>query len=332
MSKLFKGILASVLPNATGAHFLCNMETFWCQTTCENSCGLFSRHLDSSISEILVKACKDLADGHMRVIEAPILAVNKWHGNYFHFMAETLPSLIDEKDTYRYLKIKHNALVVDASHMWTREALKILGHEGKLIQNLGKAVFVKDPIVTNPEYFEGKSLSELCRSLLRVRSLIMPLLEELQENFSDRIFIERSPFHSHNGGSNRRLFPQDRLKLLLDQRGYSIYYLENCSILRQAKLFSNANQIRAVHGAALTNIIFCKKTCEVVEFVSEEAPIATVFSSIAAALGIQNYRVIQCRSDFDTPKEEEVYFRRLGLAKNPSRLPLRLDEEIAKYF
>ena len=102
--------------------------------------------------------------------------------------------------------------------------------------------------------------------------------------------------------------------------------------MRQAKLFSNANQIRAVHGASLMNIVFCKKTCEIVEFVSEEAPIATVFSLIASALGIQNYRVIQCSSNFDTPKEEEVYFQRLGLSKNPSRLPLRLDEKTAKYF
>ena len=327
----FKGTFASVLPNATGAHFLCDATNFSCFAIDNNSMQIPAKHLDTRIKELLKKAYQGMIEGKEE-LKKPILSVNKWHGNYFHFMAETLPSLITLEGKYLYSEHKRRPFILDSTQKWSLEALKVIGHKGAIIQNLGSAIITKNPIVNVPEYLEEKSPKAICKSLKKVRSLFEPLLKEEPQPLSDRIFIERSPHKSHNGGSNRRLFPQERLRSLLENKEYSIHYLEDRRIVEQAKLFSTANHIRAVHGAALTNIIFCKKTCEIVEFVSEESPLNTIFSSIAESMGISNYKVVPCQNNFKSKEEEKNYFQKLGLSRNPSRLPLRLDKNIERHF
>ena len=325
----FKGTFASVLPSATGAHFLCDATNFSCFAIDNNPMQIPAKHLDTRIKELLKKAYQGMIEGKEE-LKKPILCVNKWHGNYFHFMAETsIPITLRQIHLFR---AQDETLYPWFYWKWSLEALKATGHKGAVIQNLGSAIITKNPIVNKPEYLEGKSPQAIYKSLKKVRSLFEPLLKEEPQPLSDRIFIERSPHKSHNGGSNRRLFPQERLKSLLENRDYSIHYLEDSRITEQAKLFSTANHIRAVHGAALTNIIFCKKTCEIVEFVSEESPLTTIFSSIAESMGISNYKVVPCQNNFKSKEEEKNYFQKLGLSRNPSRLPLRLDKNIERHF
>ena len=94
-----------MLPRATGAHFLCDITNFSCCAIGNNSTPIPVKYLDISIKKLLREAYQGMIEGGEE-LEKPILSVNKWHGNYFHFMAETLPSLITPEGNYLYSENK----------------------------------------------------------------------------------------------------------------------------------------------------------------------------------------------------------------------------------
>lgn len=63
----------------------------------------------------------------------------------------------------------------------------------------------------------------------------------------------------------------------------STVYLEGTSLDFQANLFKNADLIIAAHGSALTNLMFCKPTCKVIEVASVSRHNQT-YSDIASYL------------------------------------------------
>lgn len=60
-------------------------------------------------------------------------------------------------------------------------------------------------------------------------------------------------------------------------------YLEGTSVFQQAALFNSAHFIIAAHGSALTNIMFCKPECKVIEVASKSRHNQT-YSDIASYL------------------------------------------------
>ena len=60
----FKGTFASVLPSATGAHFLYDTTNFSCFAIDNNSIQIPAKHLDKRIKELLKKAYQGMIEGN----------------------------------------------------------------------------------------------------------------------------------------------------------------------------------------------------------------------------------------------------------------------------
>ena len=58
---------------------------------------------------------------------------------------------------------------------------------------------------------------------------------------------------------------ESELWKFLSKKGYEKCYLEDLSVYEQASLFNSAEEIVAVHGAALTNLVFCQPETKVIE-------------------------------------------------------------------
>ena len=54
---------------------------------------------------------------------------------------------------------------------------------------------------------------------------------------------------------------------ILQEQGWAIIQAENYNLKDQIALFWNARVICAVHGAGLTNLLWCRKGCRVLELV-----------------------------------------------------------------
>ena len=63
----------------------------------------------------------------------------------------------------------------------------------------------------------------------------------------------------------RKLIKSDELTAFLKNEGYYFCALDKLSFKEQATFFYNADNIIAPHGAALTNIMFCKPNTKFLE-------------------------------------------------------------------
>jgi hypothetical protein len=75
---------------------------------------------------------------------------------------------------------------------------------------------------------------------------------------AEKIYITRRK-------SSRSTHQEQEISDLLGARGWTIIEAENYSLREQIALFSQARSICSVHGAALTNLIWCRKGCRVLE-------------------------------------------------------------------
>ena len=75
-----------------------------------------------------------------------------------------------------------------------------------------------------------------------------------------KLFVSRDPATS-SGRSVRNL---DIIEHYLMSQGFEIYYPERHSISEQADAFSAASVVVGIHGAGMTNIVFCQKDAVVV--------------------------------------------------------------------
>ncbi|MDC0435342.1 glycosyltransferase family 61 protein, partial [bacterium] len=93
-------------------------------------------------------------------------------------------------------------------------------------------------------------------------------------------FVSRDPATS-SGRSVRNL---DIIEHYLMSQGFEIYYPERHSISEQADAFSAASVVVGIHGAGMTNIVFCQKNAVVVEFYGEH--VAPCYWAISSLLGL----------------------------------------------
>ena len=102
-------------------------------------------------------------------------------------------------------------------------------------------------------------------------------------------------------------------------------FLEDMSVREQIHIFQNSNVIAAVHGAALTNIIYCKPNTVVVEIVHEGGS-PQCFMEIAEAKKLVNYIRVPCPGFYSEIKENEIK----KICDNPSNnvLPLKCCDQL----
>ena len=83
-----------------------------------------------------------------------------------------------------------------------------------------------------------------------------------KKSFPKKILIRRS-------GKTRGIANFDELETALKERGWSVLDLEGLSFSDQIALFAGASHIVAEHGAALTNLLWCRPGCQVLELCAE---------------------------------------------------------------
>ena len=85
---------------------------------------------------------------------------------------------------------------------------------------------------------------------------------------SDKVFIERKSLFTMTG--LRKSLPSQGISLWLIDNNFSILYMEALGIEEQIHIFKTSRVIAAVHGAALTNMGFCKSDTVVIEIHHED--------------------------------------------------------------
>jgi len=144
-------------------------------------------------------------------------------------------------------------------------------------------------------------------------------------------FLEKSSDQEYNrlvyigraDASNRRLLNEEEcFSTVLQPLGFEAYQLSKMPFISQIRLFAGADVIVGIHGAALTNLSFCRNGTSVIELFSAPWRLK-MFEKISNFRGL-NYHSIVCRN-----RQTDVSSQEPDLSEDPD-LAVPLEELATK--
>jgi hypothetical protein len=176
--------------------------------------------------------------------------------NYFHWMFETIPRvLLLEK-----IGAKPDYYVVGENKSFKKESLKKLGlPQKKIIPACGEMHILADElIVPSPPIHTGNPTPAVCQFLRK--TFLTKTTKDYSKKY-EKIYVQRG-----SSVQSRKVVNENEVIDFLSKKGFRSVVLDGLSIEEQAKIFSSAKVVIAFHGAALSNLVFCKKGTKVIEF------------------------------------------------------------------
>ena len=120
-----------------------------------------------------------------------------------------------------------------------------------------------------------------------------------------RIFLDRRP------KVQRRLINMSDIAPILAQHGFETIFAEDLPYLEQAQLFAEASHVVGLHGAGLTNLLFCDLSRTRVLEITSKGLMNPHFYWMTKVIGIEYYDVLS-GSDFDINWNYSINPERFG--------------------
>jgi tetratricopeptide (TPR) repeat protein/capsular polysaccharide biosynthesis protein len=178
---------------------------------------------------------------------------------YFHWMLDVLPRVKILQESGLDLSQIDYWLVGDR-HSWQRDCLHHLCIPPEKILSVQEHLHIQADQLIVPS-FPGAAAwpqSWVC-DWLKASFLSS---QALDQTLPRRLYVSRQKTR------DRRVVNEASIVQLLESKGFTIVYLEDCTIVEQAQLFHNAELIISPHGSGLTNLVFCRPTTQVIELFS----------------------------------------------------------------
>ena len=234
-----------------------------------------------------------------------ILITDEWSKNYCHWLWESLSKLVKLKKEFpekfsrailllpkSYLKIDFVVKSLEAFG-FNQNNIKIIPKKSHLrVKNL---VFIPCINIASTGYYNFLKPKEVSKILTS------HYLEKLKTNFGERIYISRS---NPEKNTARQISNEQELTAMLSNHGFKTVYMENFSFLEQISIMNFAKYIIAPHGAGITNTMFSKPECYLLEMVNIDWQ-KTCFAEIAERMAINYYR-IDCYSSSGEERDLEL--------------------------
>ena len=200
---------------------------------------------------------------------------------YFHWITDVLPRLgLARRGGYDPASFDW-VLVNGLTHPFQEETLEHIG-----ISKNRCLSFNKTELAYEME-------EALLPSLPGVPGVVPPeTVEFLQSTFpTKKIGAGRKLFIGRGGAEHRALIQEGKIAAMLRERGFESVKCEKLSVQEQANIFGSAEVVVGAHGAALTNLVFCRPGTPVVELFSP-AYVNPCYRDLCVAAGLRHAAVI----------------------------------------
>lgn len=185
--------------------------------------------------------------------------------NYFHWLLDILPKIRIYQNNFSIKNINHFYLPPLKSSQI--ESLKLLGINKERILNSKIYKHIKaDEIIfiTHPWYDKGKFHDQSWNLPTWIIKWIRKTFLKHKKKFicSNKILIDRS----ESNFKHCQIINKHEIESFLIKKRFRIYKIGKYSFAKQIFMFWNAKCIIGAHGAAFTNLIFCKPKTKIIEF------------------------------------------------------------------
>jgi capsular polysaccharide biosynthesis protein len=190
--------------------------------------------------------------------------------NYFHFIFDIIPKiyLINSKINLKNI----DYFYVSDPKKWQIKIFKILGiNKKKLLSSKKNNHIFADEIysVDHPWYNKGyiqKNVKKIPKWIIHHNRKIF--LNNSKNILKKKIFLDRSQSKYNHCQINNL----NDIQNLLLRKNFELCKPEYLSFEKQINLFKNSSIIIGAHGAAFSNIIFCKSNTKIIEIIPANHP------------------------------------------------------------
>lgn len=185
--------------------------------------------------------------------------------NYFHWLLDIIPKIKICMNNFDIREI--NFFYLPPLKSSQLESLKLIGINKKKIINSKIYKHIKaDKIifVTHPWYYKGKFHDQSWNLPSWIIVWIRNSFLKYKKKFkcSKKILIDRSESYF----KHCQIINKKQVESFLIKNGFKVYRIGEYKFIKQIFMFWNAKYIIGAHGAALTNLIFCKPNTKIIEF------------------------------------------------------------------
>ena len=230
--------------------------------------------------------------------------------NYFHFIFDILPKLYLLNYSFHLKKI--NFFYVSDPKEWQIKILNILGiKKEKLLSSKKYKHIHADEIyvVDHPWYNQGyiqQSVKEIPKWIILQNR--KKFLKKSKDNLKKKIFLDRS----ESGYNHCQIQNMSDIERLITNQNFKKYKPELLSFKKQINLFKNSAVIIGAHGAAFSNIIFCKQGTKIIEIIPADHPNRKC-ERISKILKLKYFRIKTKPNNSDKNYPFKIYLDRQNL-------------------
>jgi capsular polysaccharide biosynthesis protein len=206
--------------------------------------------------------------------------VSRWSETFCHWFLDTLSrlALLQEFPADTRIIVPANL----ASYQ--RETIALLGLEQRVRPTSEQHLRIENYYFASPTNMTG---------------LFDPFgatfLRETLRPKADRSFLGPRRFFLHRRGAARGIVNETEVLDVFRERGWEVVDTQGMHMAHQIQLFARAEHICALHGAGLTNLLWCEPGCRVLELVASTY-MNGVYEGLSEALGL-NYQFMLCPGD-----------------------------------
>jgi hypothetical protein len=215
--------------------------------------------------------------------------------NYFHFLSDTLHKIYLLE---RFTEIDCPLLV--GKSVWSKPFFQFIIQETELSKydwrQIQGAIKVEELLISRPMPYEKKYWQQTKRLFIPADKVI---------NEQKVIFINRA--------GTRHIVNFKEVKSVLNKHSIDVFEPGNMNMKDQAKLFNSASHIIGIHGAGMTNLVFCNhEKANVLELCSSNC-IGTQYYWLCQSLGIKWDMMLgsEANTDFSFELNTEMFDQRL---------------------
>ncbi|MCL2614169.1 MAG: glycosyltransferase family 61 protein [Nocardioidaceae bacterium] len=243
-----------------------------------------------------------------------VLAARGTGGNYYHFVTDALPRIGMLREALP--DVEPDVWVLDRGARYQRELLALLGVEPERVVEPGPGLHLRARRLLVPSLPNAEMLAPpQSQEWLAARLPPSPAASDLPE----RIYVTRG-----TTPNTRRLVSEDATWERLERRGFARVDPGTLSVQEQVDTFAAARVVVAPHGAALTNLVFCRPGVRLLELFAPGYAVHCYWT-ITANIPGSRYRYLVARTPERTGDNELMQDIELG----PDEIEAAVDELLA---
>jgi capsular polysaccharide biosynthesis protein len=206
--------------------------------------------------------------------------ISRWGDGFYHWMFDSLPRLALLPEWPADTRV----LVPAKLYPYHTDTLNWLGLAGRYRPTSEQHLIVEH------YYFSSQPAMTGCYN-----PYAASFLRETFLKCADAAYDPPKRFFVTRVGVSRGIANSDEVHRFFESRGWAVVDTAAMPLAQQIRLFAEADAICAVHGAALTNLAFCRPGCQVLELLADNF-LNGVYEGLAEAVGLQ-YDFIVCPAD-----------------------------------